>query len=115
MYKRLGLGSEQVCELGKWKNVQAFTDHYLRLGAAESAGNVLTASLDLGVHNVSPRECADSKESRTPPREPEGGGRDSGGEAQDTGLVSLREKFPSTLPSEMVLVENLRLCFDSRE
>ena len=30
-YKHIGLSSEQVCEIGKWKNQQAFNDHYLRL------------------------------------------------------------------------------------
>ena len=29
MYKSLGLSSEEVCEIGKWKNVGAFTSHYL--------------------------------------------------------------------------------------
>ena len=35
MYKSLGFTSEEVCELGKWKNVSAFTSHYLRLNATD--------------------------------------------------------------------------------
>ena len=33
LFKKLGLPSEEVCELGKWKNINAFSAHYLRLGA----------------------------------------------------------------------------------
>ena len=36
-YKKLGLTSEEVCEIGRWKNTSAFTTHYLRIGAAASA------------------------------------------------------------------------------
>ena len=36
-YKDLEPSSEQVCGLGQWKNAGAFTTHYLRLGAAETA------------------------------------------------------------------------------
>jgi len=32
MFKSLGLDSEIVCELGGWKDTDAFTKHYLRLG-----------------------------------------------------------------------------------
>ena len=32
-YRKLGLSSEEVCELGKWKNVSTFASHYQRLGA----------------------------------------------------------------------------------
>ena len=38
MLKQLGLSSEEVCEIGKWKNVAAFTSHYLRLGASTKVG-----------------------------------------------------------------------------
>ena len=48
MYKRLGLSSEMVCELGGWKNTQAFAAHYLRLGASEQAAEVINRLL---VHN----------------------------------------------------------------
>ena len=37
MYKKLGLSSEEVCEIGKWKNTGAFTTHYLRVGASQKA------------------------------------------------------------------------------
>ena len=49
MYKALGFSSEIVCELGGWKNVNAFSTHYLRLGASESVGDTLTSWL---VHKV---------------------------------------------------------------
>ena len=39
-YKALGLSSEEVCQLGAWKNVQSFTSHYLKLNAAEKAGGL---------------------------------------------------------------------------
>ncbi len=39
MLKRLGMSSEEVCEVGKWKNVGAFTSHYLRLGATNKVGS----------------------------------------------------------------------------
>ena len=35
MFKVMGLSSEHVCELGQWKNVTAFTNHHLRLGAQQ--------------------------------------------------------------------------------
>ena len=80
MYKDLGLSSEEVCELGKWKNHQAFASHYLRLGAAASAATFLNPV----VHNVSPRDCAEPDQSRTPGME-DLGGSDWEGEAQDIG------------------------------
>jgi hypothetical protein len=49
MYKSLGLDSEIVCEIGKWKNTQAFASHYLRLGAPKTAGDLLQNL----VHSVS--------------------------------------------------------------
>ena len=36
-YKSLGLSSEQVCEIGAWKDVKSFSSHYLRLGAPTQA------------------------------------------------------------------------------
>ena len=38
MMKNLGMASEEVCEIGKWKNVAAFTSHYLRLNASKNWG-----------------------------------------------------------------------------
>ena len=55
MYKNLGLTSEQVCELGKWKNVQAFSQHYLRIGAHKVASQKILPFL---VHKVSPLRSA---------------------------------------------------------
>ena len=53
--KRLGLEGEQVCEIGRWKNVQAFTSHYQRLGSHEVLQRNLVTALD-GVHSgTSPR------------------------------------------------------------
>ena len=37
MYKSLGLTSDVVCELGCWKNAEAFSKHYLRVGAVDTA------------------------------------------------------------------------------
>ena len=42
LYKELGLNSEEVCELGKWRNFQAFSSHYLRVGAIGRAQELLT-------------------------------------------------------------------------
>ena len=55
MYKQLVLTSEEVCEIGKWKNVGAFTSHYLRLGATNKVNEKITQI----VHNVSPLNSAD--------------------------------------------------------
>jgi len=41
MFKDFGLPSEVVCELGSWKNADAFSKHYLRVGAAKTAKKVL--------------------------------------------------------------------------
>ena len=40
MFKEFGLPSEVVCELGSWKNSEAFSKHYLRIGAAKTAKRV---------------------------------------------------------------------------
>ena len=69
MYKKLGLTSEQVCEIGKWKNVAAFTSHYLRLGAVNAA----TTTLSTLVHNVSPLGVAESDLTWTPGTQNPGG------------------------------------------
>ena len=63
MYKALGLSSEQVCELGQWKNPTAFTAHYLRLGAADSAASLLNPHL---VHTVSSSDQVDPEWSHSP-------------------------------------------------
>ena len=82
MYKSLGLSSEVVCELGKWKNAGAFTSHYLRLGAASVASEVLSNTL---VHNVSSWGSAEPERSPSPGREPDLGRGDleCGAQRQD--------------------------------
>ena len=56
MFKNLGFSSEEVCEIGKWKNVGAFTSHYLRLGASAKVGSRISQM----VHKVSPLSSAES-------------------------------------------------------
>ena len=59
-YKRLGLSSEAVCEVGQWKNMQAFSAHYLRLNAAVSdQENIQENWGNISVHRVSPGDCAE--------------------------------------------------------
>ena len=101
MYKRLGLTSEQVCGVGKWKNSQAFSDHYLRLGAPRVAATKLVSL----VHNVSPEGSAEPDLSRTPGNLGNLGGRDKEGVAQSEGEPSLPSLAPSTLslPSTVAL------------
>ena len=85
MYKNLGLSSEEVRQIGQWKNVQAFSAHYLRLGAAGVAGRVL----EQVVHKTSLVQSAEPELSRPPGRKADPGGRDNGGEAQSTNEVLL--------------------------
>ena len=82
IYKELGLSSEEVCELGKWKNLQAFSTHYLRLGAVKKAESLLTNSL---VHKISPGNCEEHDLSSTPGKQFDQGGRDKECDAQSTG------------------------------
>jgi hypothetical protein len=71
MYKALGLSSEEVFEVGKLKNVQAFTSHYLRLGASAKAGERVTSL----VHNQSHIGSSDPTDmTSTPGRVPDQGG-----------------------------------------
>ena len=85
LYKYLGLNSEEVCEIGKWKNTAAFSSHYLRLDAALKAGEKLSAL----VHNVSPSRSAEPDQSRTPGNFYDLGGSDWEGEAQRLGEPTL--------------------------
>ena len=82
--RKLGLSADEVCEIGKWKGVEAFAAHYQRLGAQENLEDkVLHALASKGVHSqTSPRGSAEHEVSRTPPRRTERGGRDSEGEEQ---------------------------------
>ena len=77
MFKTLGLSSEEVCQLGKWKNVAAFTSHYLRLGACQHASQKISQI----VHTVSLGQSADPDWSCTPGTKDQGG-KDQEGEAQ---------------------------------
>ena len=84
-YKQLGLSSEQVAELGQWKNVAAFNAHYLRLNAAEVVQHKFLLP---PVHNISPVEGAEPEGSCTP-RKNDIGGSDPEGEAPKTGEPTL--------------------------
>ena len=75
MYKALGLSAEQVCEIGKWKNLQAFSNNYFRINYVHEA----TQKLSAWVHRVSLWSSVEPEESRTHPTK-ERGGRDSGGD-----------------------------------
>ena len=77
MFKKLGLASEQVCQLGRWKNAEACTAHYLRLNAAQEAGSLVEKM----VHKVSHGHSAESDWPWTPGTEDQGG-RDQEDEAQ---------------------------------
>ena len=87
--RKLGLSADEVCEIGKWKGVEAFAAHYQRLGAQEKLEDkVLHALAPPGVHSqTSPRGSAEHEVSRTPPRRTERGGRDTECEAQSLGEV----------------------------
>ena len=77
-WKKMGLSSEEVCEIGKWKNVQAFSAHYLRLGAVDRAAQLMGRL----VHKISPGDCAEPELSRTPGNFSDPGGREKEGEAR---------------------------------
>jgi hypothetical protein len=80
MYKNLGVSSEIVCELGSWKNTEAFAKHYLRIGAAQVAGSVLSQKL---VHTVPSWRSEERGGSSSPGRNPDTGRRDPPSEAQN--------------------------------
>ena len=84
LMKNLGLSAEELCDIGKWKSVDSFCAHYQRLGAQETLETNLSLALEKqGVHSMtSHRGSAEPEVSRTPPRQPERGGRDTEGEAQ---------------------------------
>ena len=77
-FKHLGMSSDQVCELGQWKNFEAFQKHYLRVGAHQEA----RLRVQNFVHKVSHSTQAEPERSQTPPRRAEGGGSDLEGEAK---------------------------------
>ena len=82
-FKALGLSTEHVCELGQWKIFSAFRDHYLRIGAANSATEKIQKAL---VHIVSSEFCATNDPSCTP-----GTGQDTGGEEGECGAQKADE------------------------
>ena len=91
LMKRLGLSGEEVCEIGKWKSVDAFCAHYQRLSSQENLSKKLGSELEKrGVHKTSPRGSAEPEVSRTPPSPGDRGGRDTKGGAQSLGEVMSR-------------------------
>ena len=91
MLKRLGLSSEAVCEVGKWKNVGAFTSHYLRLGASDMVGQKIGNM----VHRVSPLSSADPDLTWTTGKN-DLGGNVREGDAQSNGET--RSPSPADVP-----------------
>ena len=80
MFKQFGLSSDQVAQLGKWKNLEAFSKHYLRLNSVQAAAE----KLDGFVHKkVSQGACAEPAWSRTPGADQAPGGSDHKGGAQE--------------------------------
>jgi hypothetical protein len=103
LYKNLGLNSEEVCEVGKWKNLNAFTAHYSRLGASTKASQKIGHL----VHTVSPMYSAESDWSSTP-RRTDMGGMDQEDEAQSIGEPTL----PTLLPMEIANDSGPHLPFE---
>ena len=92
MFKELGLSSEQVCEIGAWKNSSTFGQYYLRLNAAKHLNHFVEK---LSVHNVSPGFCAELDQTRTPRTNRDLGGSVWESEAQKTG-----EPVPTPPPGQ---------------
>ena len=109
-YKTLGLSSEQVAELGKWKDIKTFSEFYLRLQSTKTATNLIS-NLPW-VHTVSPGDSADPDMSQSPPKNSfEGGRSDMEGEAQDTGEPTLtlpKTKRALSHSSQASMVEPFR-------
>ena len=74
----MGLSAEEVCEIGQWKNTEAFSKHYQRLGASEKANSMINNL----VHKISHIESDEPDLSQTPCRNTQGGS-DKEGEAQE--------------------------------
>ena len=79
MFKELGLSSEVVSEIGSWKNSEAFSKHYLRLGAAKQVSRVLVEKF---VHRVPSCPSAEKGRSRSPGNEKKLGRKDLTSEAR---------------------------------
>ena len=79
MFHRWGLPSDHVAQLGRWKNLEAFQKHYLRLQAVQAVGPCVERIVHRG---VSQGTCAEPEWSRTPCSEQGTGGSDHKGGAQ---------------------------------
>jgi len=87
LYKKWGFSSEEVCEIGKWKNTGAFASHYLRLNAAEKAGAAVAREM---VHTASPSNCEEPAMTRTPGNIQDPGGSVMEGDEQEDGEARFR-------------------------
>ena len=96
MFKRLGMSSEEVCEVGKWKNVNAFNSHYVRLGASDVVGEKIGTM----VHNVSPLSSADPDQTWTT------GMQDLGGNVWEGDAQSNGEPTPPPLNEHVFGTQN---------
>ena len=91
----MGLSAEEVCEIGKWKDVNAFTTHYQRLDAHHKASE----GINNLVHNTSQWGRAEPKGSRTPRKTWfERGGRDSFGELKNLSAILVGGLIKSVSP-----------------
>ena len=109
MFKKLGLTSEEVCEVGKWKNVSAFTSHYLRLGASHTVGDKIHSML----HNVSPLGSADPDLTWTT-RKYDLGGNVREGDAQSNGeptLPPLGNELPHAVGMDSTFPDEMGMCY----
>ena len=91
---RFGLSPQQVADLDKWKNLEAFTKHYLRLTTGPLAETLIERGLR--VHTSSPRTCAEPDSSQTPHEAHERGGREDEGGAQGKGEPTLPHQASSS-------------------
>jgi hypothetical protein len=85
MFKELGLSSDQVCEIGAWKNSSTFGQYYLRMNSAKNLHHFVEK---LQVHNVSPGSCGELDQTRTPRTTGDLGGSVWESDTQDNGEPS---------------------------
>ena len=98
MYKGLGMPSDIVCQIGKWKNTEAFSKHYMRLNSCEQASSLI----DGLVHTVSSWRSAEPERSPSPGMEPDLGRSDLEGEAQSQD----EPNPPSPIAGSLLRLEN---------
>ena len=108
MMKKLGMSSEEVCEIGKWKNVNAFTGHYLRLNATETLGTRISTL----VHKVSPLRSAEADLTWTT-RKYDLGGNVREAEAQSNGEPTLPPMDVSNV--EDIMIEGEKMDYSHLE